>query len=59
MSRLKGAMMTFRHWLQEMWMQYKDECQNHNLPIQYNLKSYFNQYKYWLKREYRHQTKIK
>ena len=46
--------MTFRHWLGEMWMQHKDELAYHGQALTYDLKYYFNKYKYWLKREYRH-----
>ena len=48
---------SFRHWLQEMWMQHKDELSAHGQVLNYDLADYFNRYKYWLKREYRHQTR--
>jgi hypothetical protein len=47
--------MTFRHWLQEMWMQHKDELELFSQRRDYEVKDYFNRYKYWLRREYRHQ----
>jgi len=47
--------MTFRHWLQEMWLRHCDECYTWNTVPEKNLTSYFAKYKYWLKREYRHQ----
>lgn len=47
---------TFRHWLQEIWFEHLDELMSLGLPPpKYALKQYFNDYKYWLKREYRHQ----
>jgi len=50
----------FRTWLQEMWMQHKDEYSDMHIPIpESNLAEYFGKYKYWLKREYRHQKGIK
>ena len=48
---------SFRHWLQEMWMQHKDELALHGQALNYDLADYFNRYKYWLKREYRHQMR--
>ncbi len=46
----------FRTWLQEMWMQHKDEYADLHIPIpESDLTEYFRKYKYWLKREYRHQ----
>jgi hypothetical protein len=47
--------LNFRTWLQEMWMQHQDELQTYNQPLPYNQQEYFAKYKYWLKREYRHQ----
>ena len=49
--------MKFRHWLGEMWMQHKDEMALHKQTLDYDLPTYFNRYKYWLKREYRHHCK--
>ncbi len=45
---------TFRHWLNEKWYEHKEECAVwHTAPCG-DVKEYFNKYKYWLKREYRH-----
>lgn len=52
-NRIKG----FREWLQEMWMQHKDEIDGLGLRCDYDIQHYFNKYKYWLKREYKHQVK--
>lgn len=51
-------MKTFRMWLQEKWFEHKDEqlLLGQKQP-DYDLAEYFKRYKYWLKREYRHQTK--
>ena len=49
--------MKFRTWLQEMWMQHKDELSQHGQALNYDLAEYFNRYKYWLKREYKHQMR--
>lgn len=46
----------FRVWLQEMWMRHKDEyAELRQFVPEQDLEAYFRQYKYWLKREYRHQ----
>jgi hypothetical protein len=51
-------MSNFRHWVQELWMQHKDEYVDLKLPIpEVSMDEYFQKYKYWLKREYRYQTK--
>jgi hypothetical protein len=48
--------MRFRHWLTEMWLQHKDEYLDMGLVVpEKDLSQYFKQYKYWLKREYKHQ----
>ena len=51
--------MTFRIWLQEMWFTHQSECEGWGQPVNYNLSEYFAKYKYWLKREYRHQQGAK
>ena len=50
--------MIFRNWLQQMWYQHLDELLEMGQPLpKYTLKEYFSRYKYWLKREYRHQQR--
>lgn len=52
--------MTFRRWLQEMWFDHLDELMTIGQPLpHYTLQEYFAKYKYWLKREYRHQQGVK
>lgn len=52
--------MTFRRWLQEMWFNHLDELMGLGQPLpKYTLQEYFAKYKYWLKREYRHQHPVK
>ena len=47
-------MMSFRYWLRQMWYEYVNECESYGQqPV--NADQYFQRYKYWLKREYRHQ----
>jgi hypothetical protein len=51
--------MTFRAWLQEMWYAHLDELMGLAQPLpKYTLQEYFAKYKYWLKREYRHQQGV-
>lgn len=49
----------FRAWLQEQWMQHKDELDGLGIQCDYDVRVYFNRYKYWLKREYQHQVGTK
>lgn len=52
--------MTFQHWLQEMWYTHIDEMVSvtGKSPV-YTAKEYFQQYKWWLRREYRYQQGVK
>jgi hypothetical protein len=47
---------TFRLWVQRIWM---DNCEERLTVGQdpVTIKQYWNAYKYWLKREYRHQQR--
>ncbi len=48
--------MNFRIWCREMWFQHMDECLAwEGVEPTATPQEYFNKYKYWLKREYRHQ----
>ena len=47
--------MSFRQWLQEKWFEHVEELLSYNQRVTYTSQEYFNKYKYWLKREYRHQ----
>jgi len=44
----------FRQWVYDIWQENCEEYLTSN-QIPYILSEYFNKYKYWLKREYRHQ----
>ena len=46
----------FRTWLQNIWMANADERSNMGFD-RITLEEYFKRYKYWLKREYKHQQK--
>lgn len=51
---------TFRQWLQEKWYEHLDELDSWNMKApDYNLRQYFDRYRWWLKREYRHYLKTK
>ena len=47
----------FRNWVQEIWMQNCEEHLSFN-EKPYKIKEYWEQYKYWLKREYKHQKSL-
>lgn len=46
----------FRHWVQELWMENREEHLTYG-EDPYTIKQYWDRYKYWLKREFRHQQK--
>lgn len=47
--------MTFRMWCYEKWQEHRDEMESYGQGLPYSAAKYFDQYKYWLKREYKHQ----
>jgi hypothetical protein len=44
----------FRLWLREVWLQNCDEHRDYG-ELPYTQEKYFQMYKYWLKREFKHQ----
>lgn len=45
----------FRRWCTNKWYEHKDEVEAFTgKPVAYTAEFYFDQYKYWLKREYKH-----
>lgn len=44
----------FRRWLHELWLQNCDEHDEDRQP-RYTQAEYFQQFKYWLKREFKYQ----
>lgn len=44
----------FRSWLHDLWLQNCDEHRDYN-ELPYTQSEYFQRYKWWLKREFRHQ----
>lgn len=50
---------SFRQWLQDKWYEHLDELDSWNMKTpNYNLAQYFDRYRWWLKREYRHYQKL-
>jgi hypothetical protein len=47
---------SFRRWCHEKWFEHKDELAFYGQPLSYDSAHYFSKYKYWLKREYKHQA---
>ena len=45
----------FRAWCREKWFQYREECEGYMQEPVLDTDQYFKMYKYWLKREYKHQ----
>lgn len=45
---------SFRHWVHEIWL---ENCEENLTFYQapYTMKQYWEKYKWWLRREYRHQ----
>jgi hypothetical protein len=45
--------MTFRHWLHEKWLEHLAEVESYGQSVDYDIRVYFNKYKFWFKRIYR------
>ena len=48
--------MNFRSWCYEKWYEHQAELEAYGQPLPHTAKEYFNKYKFWLKREYKHQS---
>jgi hypothetical protein len=46
----------FRNWVRELWMENCEERLTYN-EIAYKMQEYWQQYKWWLRREYRYQQR--
>ena len=47
----------FRYWCQLKWNEHLEELDQWRQPRPtYDSTNYFNKYKFWLKREYKHET---
>lgn len=51
-----GKHSDFRYWLHELWLQNCDEHRDYN-ELPFTVEEYFQRYKYWLKREFKHQQR--
>jgi len=52
---MKSSETPFKLWLMRTYMEHKDEATTYGFPV-CDANTYFRMYKYWLRREYRHQT---
>lgn len=52
----KITMKNFRHWVREIWLENCEEHLTYN-ENPYTIKQYWERYKWWLRREYRHQQR--
>ncbi len=55
---MKRAKSNFRNWVYNLWIDNIDERQTYK-ELPFTQKEYWERYKWWLKREYQHQTKQK
>jgi hypothetical protein len=51
-----GKHSDFRYWLRELWLQNCDEHREYG-ELPFSQEEYFQRYKYWLKREFKHQQR--
>jgi hypothetical protein len=54
-----GDSMNFRSWCREKWYEHVDELISYGLEPQFTAQEYFDRYKFWLKREFKHQQGVK
>jgi hypothetical protein len=47
---------SFRFWCREKWYEHISELESYGIIAPYTQDQYFQMYKWWLKREFRHQT---
>jgi hypothetical protein len=47
----------FRNWCNDKWFEHRDELESYGQRLPYTSREYFQKYKYWLKREFKHQQK--
>lgn len=52
---MKQVKESFRFWCREKWHEHRDELESYGVQLPYTSAEYFNKYKYWLKREFKHQ----
>ena len=49
----------FRTWCREKWYEHGEELTSYGMQLPYTSQEYFAKYKFWLKREYRHEIQKK
>ena len=49
---------SFRSWVTDKWFEHKDECSVWKTEPLRDSNVYFQKYKWWLKREFKHHLKI-
>ena len=49
-------MTPFRNWVHNLWLENCEERSLYNNTEKLSKQEYFQRFKWWLKREYRHQT---
>ena len=54
---MKNNWSAFCSWAHQIWLQNCDE-HDESHELRYTQQEYFKMYKYWLKREYKHQSKV-
>jgi len=51
--------MNFRSGCREKWYEHVDELISYGLEPQFTAQEYFDRYKFWLKREFKHQQGVR
>jgi hypothetical protein len=52
------TMSSFRHWVHNLWIDNCEERLIYSAGNRLSEKEYFHQFKWWLRREFRHRQKI-
>lgn len=54
---MKNRASAFRNWVQNLWLEYRDEKYRFNEQPLDSLSDYWNKYKYFIKQQYRLEMK--
>ncbi len=57
-KNLEKAPSKFRYWVKNLWIENTEERRGYR-ELPYSIEEYWQRYKWWLKREYKFQTKQK
>ena len=52
------TMMSFRNWAHNLWIENCEERQTYSVGDQLTEQEYFQRFKWWLRREWRHQQQL-